>query len=347
MEDRDLYSLTSYQYDLPQELIAQHPLERRDSSRLMVVNRQTGEISIGSFVNILDYLEPGDAVVFNDTKVIPARLIGHKPSGGKAEVFLTRMHGDGTWDALVRPGRKLQVGAVVQFRADFYCEIVQVNPDGSRRVRFHCQGDLESMLEECGQVPLPLYINRDPTNHDLSRYQTVYATHSGSLAAPTAGLHFSDEVLGVLREKGVEEVRLTLHVGLGTFVPVKTDDIRSHAMHHERYVISEGSAEKINQIKKAGRRHLCVGTTTCRTLESAADEEGLVIPGSKETNIFIYPGYKFKNVNALLTNFHLPGSTLLMLVSAFAGYDLIREAYAKAIENRMRFYSYGDAMLIL
>lgn len=345
--ERDLYSLSAYQYDLPQELIAQKPLEKRDSSRLMVVDRKSGKISITSFPQLIEYLNAGDVIVFNDTKVIHSRLIGNRPSGGTSEVFLTKMHADGTWDALVRPGRKLPVGATVQFKPGFYCEIIQVYADGSRRVKFHAQGEIDRLLEECGKLPLPLYIDREPGKEDLVRYQTVYASNPGSIAAPTAGLHFSEMLLGQLRAKGVQEVKLTLHVGLGTFLPVKSDDIRHHAMHSERYLITEEASSMINQTKRDGKRRLCVGTTCCRTIESASDEEGAVLPGSKETNIFIYPGYKFKNVDSLLTNFHLPGSTLLMLVSAFGGYDLIKEAYSRAVENKMRFYSYGDAMLIL
>lgn len=345
--DRDLYSLAAYQYDLPQELIAQKPLEQRDSSRLMIVDRKSGTISITSFPQLIEYLNSGDVIVFNDTKVIHSRLIGNRPTGGTSEVFLTKMHADGTWDALVRPGRKLPVGAIVQFKPGFFCEIIHVYSDGFRRVKFHAQGEIDRLLEECGKLPLPLYINREPGKDDLVRYQTVYASNPGSIAAPTAGLHFSDALLGQLRAKGVQEVKLTLHVGLGTFLPVKSEDIRHHPMHSERYLISEEASSMINQTKRDGKRRLCVGTTCCRTIEAASHENGTVEAGSKETNIFIYPGYKFKNVDSLLTNFHLPGSTLLMLVSAFGGYDLIKEAYLKAVENKMRFYSYGDAMLIL
>lgn len=347
MPENDLYSLSAYRYDLPEELIAQHPCEPRDSSRLMVVNRQTGEISETLFRSFPDFLHKGDSLVFNDTRVIPARLIGKRQSGGQAEIFLTRRHQDGTWDALVRPGKKLTPGTRVIFNPSFSCEIIEVLSSGERRIRFHAVGDLDTMLETCGQIPLPHYIRREPNPEDAQQYQTVYAAHPGALAAPTAGLHFTHEMLESLDKKGVSQVKVTLHTGLGTFKPVQTEDIRAHLMHEERYLITDEAAGLLNAVTASKAVQICVGTTSCRALEASASEKGIIRPGEFDTNIFIYPGYRFKYVKSLLTNFHLPGSTLLMLVCAFAGYDLVMEAYAKAVKERFRFFSYGDAMLIL
>ncbi len=334
------FSLTDYQFDLPQELIAQAPCNPRDSSRLMLVERATGRISECVFRDLPTLLEPGDCLVFNDTKVIPARLIGRRPGGGLAELLLIRRLPDATWEALGRPGRKLQLGTRLLFGPDFSAEIVELLPDGVRRVRFF--GEFESGLERYGRMPLPPYIQRETAASDKERYQTVYAANPGAIAAPTAGLHFTEELLNSL--KGISQAKVTLHVGLGTFKPVQVEDIRQHPMHQELCLIPEATADLLNGRTK---RSICVGTTSCRTLESAADPKGLIHAGSYETRLFIYPGYSFKATDALLTNFHLPGSSLLMLVSAFAGYELMREAYAKAIEKRFRFFSYGDAMLIL
>lgn len=344
---KDLYALSSYLYDLPEELIAQAPCEPRDSSRLMIIDRKTGTIEFAFFRDLVGLCDKGDSLVVNDTRVIPARLIGTRKNGGSSEVFLTYRHADGTWDALVRPAKKLPVGSRVDFSAKLSCEIMETLADGGRRVRFLYDGDLDGLLEAHGQVPLPHYIRRDAIDKDRETYQTLYAQNPGAVAAPTAGLHFTEGLLQELRDKGVDRTAITLHVGVGTFKPVQVEDVRLHAMHHETCIISEEAAAKLNAPLEPGKKRICVGTTCCRALESAAKEGGVIAPGRFNTNIFIYPGYKFKYVDALLTNFHLPGSTLLMLVSAFAGYDLTREVYAKAVENRMRFYSYGDAMLIL
>lgn len=341
-----IFNLKTYQFELPQELIAQFPCTPRDRSRLMIVDRKRGIIDEILFCEIGQYLNAGDQLIFNDTKVIPARLIGKREGGQKegskeAEVFLIRRQADGMWDALVRPGRKLPVGARVEFGPGFSCEVVLVHDDGSRRVKFDCVGDFETALTQYGQIPLPQYIRRTVDRaFDPERYQTVYAAQAGAVAAPTAGLHFTEELLKQLDQQKVERVHLTLHVGLGTFRPVQVDDIRQHVMHAEQYFITPQAALGL---QKDVRRRICVGTTSCRALESLPE----IREGSFETNIFIYPGYTFKRVDALLTNFHLPGSSLLMLVSAFAGYDLIREAYAQAIAKKFRFFSYGDAMLII
>lgn len=342
---KDLFSLSSYHYELPEELIAQYPCTPRDHSRLMIVNRVSGEISEIKFRDILTLLNPCDNLIFNDTKVVPSRLIGKRKGGGEAEIFLTQRHADGTWDALARPGRKLPPGSFVTFSSSFSCEILERLSDGGRRIRFHGKEEIGALLEKWAQVPLPRYIKRTPEEMDKDRYQTVYAQKPGAYAAPTAGLHFTNELLHALNERNVSQTKITLHVGLGTFRPIKTEDIRHHQMHSERCHISEEAAVKLNQ--RGTFKQICVGTTCCRTLESAAKSDGEIVPGEYDTSIFIYPGYQFKYVTSLLTNFHLPGSSLLMLVSAFAGYDLMREAYAKAVKDRYRFFSYGDAMLII
>lgn len=347
MSEPDLYSLSAYKYELPEELIAQHPLEKRDSSRLMIIDRAKRQITETTFKSLGDILHPGDGLVFNNTRVIPARLIGKRKNGGQAEIFLTRRYQDGSWDALVRPGKKLPPGSIVEFNSSFSCEIIETIADGGRRVRFHCQGDMDRLLEECGRIPLPHYIRREPDKEDHGRYQTVYASNPGATAAPTAGLHFSQEMLRELEFKGVSLTQLTLHTGVGTFRPVKTEDIRGHNMHSERYVITPEAAQQLNAASASKGLQVCVGTTSCRALESSATSEGVIRAGEFDTNIFIYPGYTFKYVKCLLTNFHLPGSTLLMLVSAFAGHDLVMEAYARAVKDRFRFFSYGDAMLII
>ena len=342
----DHYALASYQYELPEELIAQYPAAPRDNARLMIIERATGAIRMARFRDLQEMLHPGDRLIFNDTRVIPARLIGSRKNGGASELFLLKPLPDGTWKTLVKPGRKLREGATIQFEPGFYAKILSVLPNGERLVCFHCEQELPSMLQKHGKLPLPHYIRRETMQEDLVSYQTVYALKSGALAAPAAGLHFTEELFQTLSNKGVFRTSITLHTGLGTFKPVKTEDIRSHAMHTEWAQILPEAAEQLNKVNE-NRMNLCVGTTCCRTLETAATEEGKISPGEYETNIFIYPGYRFKYVKQLLTNFHAPGSTLLMLVSAFAGYELIHEAYKMAVKERFRFLSYGDSMLIL
>lgn len=342
-----LFYRTAYEFDLPKELIAQHPVTPRDSSRLMVINRAEGSIKEIPFHQIAELLGPGDSLVFNDTKVIPARLMGKRPSGGLTEIFLIKALENNIWEALVRPGKKVKEGTVVTFGDTFSCTVKDLLPDGRRLVTFSHEGDFYDVLAEYGKIPLPPYIEREADGAvDKERYQTVYASKPGAVAAPTAGLHFTNELLSKLAAKGIAQQHVTLHVGLGTFRPVEAEDIRHHLMHSERCHLSAETAQLLNSRPK-DKLQICVGTTCCRVVETAANDKGIVIAGDYDTNIFIYPGYRFKYVNALLTNFHLPGSTLLMLVSAFGGYDLIREAYAKAIEERFRFFSYGDAMLIL
>ena len=345
---KDLFSLSSYHFDLPPELIAQHPCSPRDHSRLMIVDRKSGSINEMVFHELSNYLQSGDHLIFNDTKVLPVRLLGTRPTGGVAEIFLVRRLEEGIWEVLARPGRKLRIGAVVNFGENFSCEVIEILPDGNRHVRFSYEGDFEQALMKYGQMPLPHYIKREEASSvDLEDYQTVYAANPGAAAAPTAGLHFTRDVLQTLATKGINQTTITLHVGLGTFKPVQTEDIREHHMHTEQLVITPAAAERINTSKAAGKRQICVGTTTCRTRESVATAAGEITAGNYSSNLFIYPGYQFKFADALLTNFHFPESSLLMMVSAFGGYELIREAYVKAIEKRFRFFSYGDAMLIV
>lgn len=345
---KNLFSLSSYQFDLPKELIAQHPCSPRDHSRLMIVERKTGRITEIVFHELPDFLQAGDHLIFNDTKVMPVRLFGTRSTGGISEIFLVRRIEEGVWEVLARPGRKLRVGSIVTFGEAFSCEILEILPDGNRYVRFRYQGDFEQALLKHGQMPLPHYIRREKGSPaDYEDYQTVYATNPGAAAAPTAGLHFTREVLRALDDKHVNQTTITLHVGLGTFRPVQTEDIREHRMHTEQIIISSEAAERLNAFQHASKRQICVGTTTCRALESVATPAGEIAAGHYSSNLFIYPGYQFKYVSSLLTNFHFPGSSLLMMVSAFAGYELIQEAYAKAIEARFRFFSYGDGMLII
>ena len=338
--------LKDFYYDLPEELIAQDPLEDRSSSRLLVLDRKTGDIEHKIFRDIIDYLNPGDCLVINDTKVIPARLIGVKADTGAAiEVLLLKRRQNDIWECLVKPGKKAREGAVIVFgEGDLKGEIVDVIDDGNRLIHFEYEGIFEEILDKLGQMPLPPYITHKLA--DKNRYQTVYAKNEGSAAAPTAGLHFTKELLESIRAKGVEIANVTLHVGLGTFRPVKVDKIEEHHMHSEFYCIEESEAEKINNAHKAGGRIIAVGTTSSRTLESASGDDGVVIAGSGDTDIFIYPGYKFKAVDCLITNFHLPESTLVMLVSALAGRDKIMNAYEEAVKERYRFFSFGDAMFI-
>lgn len=338
--------LRDFNYDLPEELIAQDPLEDRSSSRLMVLHKDTGRIEHKIFRNIIDYLNPGDCLVINDTKVIPARLMGVKEDTGAAiEVLLLKRNADDIWECLVKPGKKARTGARIVFGEGLLVgEIVDVIEDGNRMIKFHYEGIFEEILDKLGQMPLPPYITHKL--QDKNRYQTVYARNEGSAAAPTAGLHFTKELLDKIKEKGVNVVSITLHVGLGTFRPVKVDKIEEHHMHTESYNISKEAADTINRTRAAGGRVIAVGTTSCRTLESAAADDGTIPAISGDTDIFIYPGYKFKAIDCLITNFHLPESTLIMLVSALAGRDNIMNAYETAVKERYRFFSFGDAMFI-
>ncbi len=339
----DLHKTKSYLYDLPEELIAQSPVERRDQSRLMVIHRETGQIEDFSFFQIKDFLSQGDRLIFNDTKVIPARLFARKQTGAYIELLLTEEVGPNQWRAMAKPAKKLPIGTVLVFPGGKEAEVVAIHEDGQRTLDFQVD-DFYQFLDEQGKMPLPPYINRSADHNDLSRYQTVYGKNPGAVAAPTAGLHFTPELLSELSSKGIDQQFVTLHVGLGTFKPVQVEDIREHPMHREKYVITPPTAAVLNQ---PVNREICVGTTSCRALESIACPAGLVQSGNFSTQAFFYPGYEFKRVKALLTNFHLPGSTLLMLTCAFAGYDLMMEAYRKAVKDRYRFFSYGDAMLIL
>ena len=337
--------LSEFNYYLPEELIDQTPITKRDESRLMILNKETGEIEHKIFRNILDYLEPGDCLVRNNTKVIPARLYGKKDTGANVEfVLLKNIEGD-IWEAMVRPGNKLHVGAKVIFGDGLLqAEILETLQDGTRKVKFTYNGIFNEILDKIGLMPLPPYIHESLQDND--RYQTVYAKYEGSAAAPTAGLHFTEELLQEIEKKGVEIANVTLHVGIGTFRPVKEKNIEEHHMHTEHYYIKESDAKKINKAKESGHRIIAVGTTSCRVLETVADENGKVKATEGDTQIFIYPGYKFKILDGLITNFHLPESTLLMLVSALAGKENIMNAYNEAVKEKYRFFSFGDAMLI-
>ncbi len=341
MKKQDFY------FELPQELIAQHPLKNRDCSRLLVLNKQTGEIEHKTFRDILQYFKKGDCIVINDTKVLPARLIGEKKgTGAKVELLLLTRKDINTWETLVKPGKKAKPGDRILFgNGKLEAEILEIIEGGNRIVTFHYDGIFEEILDELGEMPLPPYITQ--RLEDKNRYQTVYAKQQGSAAAPTAGLHFTPELLNEIQQKGISIAHLTLHVGLGTFRPVKEENILDHKMHSEYYMIEQEQAEIINQTKKAGGRIIAVGTTSTRTLESIADENGFVKASSGWTNIFIYPGYQFKTVDCLITNFHLPESTLIMLVSALAGKQNVLHAYDIAVQQKYRFFSFGDAMLII
>lgn len=340
MKTQDFY------YDLPEELIAQDPLEDRSSSRLMVLDKKTGKLEHHVFKEIIQYLNKGDCLVINDTKVIPARLIGEKEgTGAKIELLLLKRKQDDVWETLVKPGKKAKPGTRISFGGGLLIgEIIDVVEEGNRLVKFYYKGIFEEVLDELGQMPLPPYITHQL--EDKNRYQTVYAKHAGSAAAPTAGLHFTPELLQEIEDKGVKIARVTLHVGLGTFRPVKVEDVTKHHMHSEFYMISAKTAEIINETKKNGGRIISVGTTSTRALESVADEQGYVREASGFTDIFIYPGYQFKCIDCLITNFHLPESTLLMLVSALAGKEHIMSAYEEAVKEKYRFFSFGDAMFI-
>lgn len=337
---------SDFNFDLPQELIAQVPIKDRTSSRLMVLDKETGEIEHRIFRDIIDYLNPGDCLVLNDTRVIPARLIGSKVgTGGKIEFLLLKRTEDDTWETLVKPGKRAKIGARFSFGdGKLIAEVVGMSDDGARIVKFEYDGIFEEILDELGNMPLPPYITEKL--EEKERYQTVYSKHNGSAAAPTAGLHFTKELLHKIEEKGVDLAFITLHVGLGTFRPVKVEDVTNHQMHSEYYIVTEEVAEKINRAKASGHRVISVGTTSTRTIESVADENGIVKAKSGWTNIFIYPGYKWKVIDNLITNFHLPESTLIMLVSSLAGKDHVLNAYKEAVKERYRFFSFGDAMFI-
>ena len=337
---------SDFYYDLPEELIAQDPLEDRYSSRLMCLDKETGDITHTHFRHILDELNPGDCLVINDTKVIPARLYGSKAgTNAGIEILLLKRKEDHVWETLVKPGKKAKPGTVISFGNGLLTgEVIDVVEEGNRLIQFSYEGIFEEILDQLGEMPLPPYITHKL--QDKGRYQTVYAKHEGSAAAPTAGLHFTEELLEQIKAKGVNIAHVTLHVGLGTFRPVKVDDVEKHHMHSEFYMIEEEQAERINRTKREGNRVIAVGSTSCRTLESASDEEGILHAGSGWTEIFIYPGYSFKMIDGLITNFHLPESTLLMLVSALAGKESIMHAYEEAVKEKYRFFSFGDAMFI-
>ena len=341
--------VSDFNYDLPKELIAQHPMEKRDESRLMVLHRDTKQIEDKTFKDVIDYLEPGDCLVRNDTKVIPARLYGKivgKTSEKLVEFLLLKQLENDNWEVMVRPGKKLREGVKVDFGDGLlHAEILEVMENGDRLVHFEYDGIFNEILDKIGLMPLPPYITERLKDKD--RYQTVYAKYDGSAAAPTAGLHFTEELLEKIKEKGVEIANVTLHVGIGTFRPVKVENIEEHHMHSEHYYIKQEDVDKINKAKREGHRIIAVGTTSCRVLESIAKDNGEVEPTEGDTSIFIYPGYKFKCIDCLITNFHLPESTLIMLVSSLATKEFIMEAYNKAVEEKYRFFSFGDAMLIL
>ena len=341
MDVKDFY------YDLPEELIAQDPLEKRSNSRLMVLDKKSGDVYHRHFYDIKEYLKPGDCLVVNNTKVIPARLYGSRENtGGKVEILLLKRVSDDVWETLVKPGKKARIGDRIEFGEGLLkAEIIDVVEEGNRLVRFEYEGIFEEILDQLGQMPLPPYITHELKDKD--RYQTVYAKYDGSAAAPTAGLHFTKELLQEIKDMGVNIAEVTLHVGLGTFRPVKVENVLDHHMHSEFYMISQEAADMINATKDNGGRVISVGTTSTRTLEAAADENGRLTETSGWTEIFIYPGYKFKVIDALITNFHLPESTLVMLVSALAGREHVLAAYAKAVEEKYRFFSFGDAMLIM
>lgn len=333
-------------YELPEELIAQTPLEKRDSSRLLVMDRKTGQVKHQHFYDIIDHLNPGDCLVMNDSRVLPARLLGHRPTGGAVELLLLRDLGDKKWECLAKPGRKLQAGQEVVFgNGELKATVAAVQDDGNRVVEFHYEGIFLEVLEQLGKMPLPPYIKAEL--QDQERYQTVYSKNVGSAAAPTAGLHFTNDLLEKIRAKGVKTAFVTLHVGLGTFRPVKAEEISEHHMHSELCMISKETADILNETKREGGRVICVGTTSCRTLESLVNEDGSFEEKAKWTEIFIFPGYTFKAMDGLITNFHLPESTLVMLVSAFAGREHVLAAYEEAVKERYRFFSFGDAMTIL
>lgn len=337
--------VADFNYELPKELIAQHPYDKRDEARLMVLDKENKKIEHRVFKDVLEYLNPGDCLVINDTKVIPARIYGKKDTGANVEFLLLKNLGNDEWEAMVRPGNKLKVGSKVEFGEGILkAEILEIMPGGNRKVKFEYEGIFNEILDQIGLMPLPPYITE--TLKDKDKYQTVYAKYEGSSAAPTAGLHFTEELLQKIKEMGVEIAKVTLHVGIGTFRPVKVENVEEHEMHSEHFYIKAEEAEKINKAKKNGNRVIAVGTTSCRVLESVADENGFVKEIEADTSIFIYPGYKFKCIDNLITNFHLPESTLIMLVSSLAGKDFIMQAYNEAVKEKYKFFSFGDAMII-
>ena len=347
-ENREIgLSTADYYFDLPQELIAQDPMEKRDECKLLVMDKETGNVEHHVFNEVINYLQPGDCLVLNNTKVIPARLLGVKEETGAAvEILLLKRKEADVWETLVKPGKKLRPGARVSFGDGILkAEIMDIVDEGNRLVKFYYDGIWEEVLDRLGEMPLPPYITHKL--QDKNMYQTVYAKYEGSAAAPTAGLHFTDELLEKIREKGVDIAFVTLHVGLGTFRPVKVTNVKEHHMHTEWYQVTQEAADKINKAKESGHRVICVGTTSCRTIESAAGEDGTLSAASGDTSIFIYPGYKFKLMDGLITNFHLPESTLVMLVSAFAGREHVLNAYETAIKEKYRFFSFGDACLFI
>ena len=337
---------SDFYYDLPEELIAQTPIEPRNASRLMVLNKETGEVEHKIFKDLTDYLNPGDCLILNDTRVIPARIFGvKKETGAVVEFLLFKQKETLVWECLCKPGKKAKVGTEFVFgEGKLECKVIDVLDDGNRIIKFDCDANIYAVLDEIGQMPLPPYIKEKLA--DKERYQTVYSEHLGSAAAPTAGLHFTKEMLKEIEAKGVNIGYVTLHVGLGTFRPVKVDDVTKHTMHTEHYIMPQETADLINETKKNGKRVISVGTTSCRTLESVATKNGCICADEDDTSIFIYPGYEFKCIDALVTNFHLPESTLIMLISAFAGYDHVMNAYKIAVDEKYRFFSFGDAMFI-
>ena len=344
--------ISDFDYELPQELIAQYPQQKRDEARLLTIDRATGQISHRKFFDILDYLNPGDCLVMNDSKVIPARLHGiKKGTGAKVEVLLIKRKENDVWESMVKPGKKLKPGTTIVFSDEpdrlFEADVLDYSEDGTRLLKFRCDGEFHDRLEELGNIPLPPYIDRAAEELDKKMYQTVYCREEGSVASPTAGLHFTEELIEKVRAAGVNTAYLTLHVGIGTFRPVKTESVEEHHMHFEEYHISEEAAELINRTKAEGGRIISVGTTSTRTMESAVNEDGILVSGSGSTDIFIYPGYEFKIVDSLITNFHLPKSTLLMLISALYEREKILDIYKEAVKLKYHFFSYGDAMFII
>ena len=338
--------VSDFDYELPEELIAQHPYDKRDEARLMVLHRDTKEIEHKVFKDIIDYLEPGDCLVINDTKVIPARLYGKKDTGANVEFLLLKRIENDDWEAMVRPGNKLKTGAKVTFGDGLLnAEVLDTLPGGNRKVRFTYNGIFNEILDQIGLMPLPPYI-KENIKEENEKYQTVYAKYEGSAAAPTAGLHFTEELLEKIKEKGIDIAKVTLHVGIGTFRPVKVENVEEHQMHSEHFFVKQSEADKINKARETGHRVIAVGTTSCRVLESVSDEKGKVKEIETDTSIFIYPGYKFKCVDCLITNFHLPQSTLIMLVSTLAGKEFIMKAYNEAVKEKYKFFSFGDAMFI-
>lgn len=348
LQPLDLFALASYEFHLPEELIAQEPCSPRDASRLLIVDRQAQSFQEVRFRDLADLIGPEDCLVCNDTKVIPARLMGKRPTGGVVETLLLRPISADVWEALVRPAKKLPIQSIIHYDDDYWAVVEEVFPLGRRYLRFHGPKSVFELLDHQGRIPLPPYIRGGVDEaRDRESYQTIYAKVAGSSAAPTAGLHFTQDLLAKIDQRGVERIAVTLHTGIGTFRPVQVDDIREHLMHREEFHISGEAAEKINQLKSEGKRLIAVGTTSCRALESASDRVNHLVGGSYQTDLFVHPGYQFKMVDSLITNFHLPGSSLLMLVSAFAGYELTMRAYQYAVEQKFRFFSYGDAMWIV